>query len=398
MSTAAVGRPTPTISLKVAQRASEFPLADSFKVSAPPELLEVSNRVTDGEIVAGETPPELFAAATYPVCNGPDTAFDPLIDLWRASIHRVCQGEVITQSLACNQTVFSCCRDRGTIAVRTSVTCHLGSGLCSVHDTPAGTSLIGAWKATSCGLGGAREQLDGTLKRNCRCAPVRAAAGDFPTPPCVVVHKPGAFDPATGLTEAATIPFGPYVIRRHGPAPTNAVTGLDTCVPDTPVAVRRCGATEIERGEAVFAACGGDRMVGTLTNGTAGQCCMAVLRGSGGSATSILTCVIGPGGACVRQDVTHASVAVDDFAARPGCLVPAATGGSVVAPGTAPPEAACICVPAVGADAAAAGCAVPIANGEADEGGACTVIDSAAGSFLASSTVRFAPALDLCAS
>ena len=176
------------------------------------------------------------------------------------------------------------------------------------------------------------------------------------------------------------------------------MTGLDTCVPDTPVAVRRCGATEIERGEAVFAACGGDRMVGTLTNGTAGQCCMAVLRGSGGSATSILTCVIGPGGACVRQDVTHASVAVDDFAARPGCLVPAATGGSVVAPGTAPPEAACICVPAVGADAAAACCAVPIANGEADEGGACTVIDSAAGSFLASSTVRFAPALDLCAS
>jgi len=407
LTTTVVGLSASITSFKASQPASAIRSVDSPTASSLYELLKATDRATEEETVPLYTVPEVIANATYPVCNGPDTAYDPLIDLWRASILRVCQEEAVTQSLACNQTVFACCRDLGTLAIRPSVTCHLGSGLCSVHDTAAGTSLVGAWKATSCGLGGARERLDGTLKRYCRCAPVRAVAGDFPTPPCVVVHKPGAFDPATGLTTAATIPFGPYVIRRHGPAETNAVTSLDTCVPDTPVAVRRCGVAENKRGTAVYDACGGTRWVGTPTNGTAGQCCMAILRGSGGASTSIIWCVIGPGGGCVRRDFTHAAVAVDDFAARPGCLVPGATGGSVTAPGAAPPAEACICVPAVGVDAAAGGCAVALADGgedgdgegegEGDGEGSCVVMDSAAGSLLASSTVRFTPVLDRCA-
>lgn len=347
-----------------------------------------TGRVTDEQELPPTTPIIVFEAATYPVCNGPDARFHPMFDMWISSIRPVCDELVPRLSLACNLAEHLCCREPAPPSHPTSITCNLQTGLCTVHDEKAGMSLVGAWKCTQCGAGGFLERFGRSLTRFCRCSPVVAVTGDFPTPPCIVVHKEGATNTSTGLTNATTTSFGPYALRPHGPAGTNKVADLEICVPDQPVSVRTCDAAVMERVRTAVATCTEAAKARLPVDGSPGQCCTAGLRGSGGSVTSLITCLIG--GACVRVDFTHDMVLVDDFRAATGCLVPSEAGNTVVPPGSTA-SASCTCAP--GNTTGLSGCVFP-RRGIVPEG--CLVADRAQGSLLGSSTVKFTPVLNQC--
>jgi len=291
----------------------------------------------------------------------------------------------------CTLTTHLCCLD--TAVARTSpdvrsplLACDLASGLCEVWSPDTSEILIGAWKSTACGREGAPAEPDPV----CQCAKTEAAAGDFPTAPCVLVFGKDVVDADTGLATITVVEFGPYAVRQLEPsyntvAPPGGVA--PRCVPAQTASVTACGPDDAATVDAVLDAC--STQTGPV-DGSPGQCCLARLTDI--FPPGLLACIVG--GDCVRFDRGSRGLIVNDWAAGPGCL----NGGPTPVPPGGPTRGVCVCAPAAGGVTGAGGCAIPDDPPPAGSDG-CVTVDTAAGAAVGGARgggLLFDPRLDGC--
>lgn len=366
---------TPPAPPPVRERAPPDMEAESLRLAL--RVLGTADPAAASARQSGQVPPSAVAplisipTRTYPVCNGPNRAYDAAVVARRDTLLANCATAQPALERQCRLTHFLCCIESVTAAeVVTQMECDLESGLCDVFDPAAGRILIGAWKASDCAL----EGNQGIMKSTCQClkAPATAADWVFPAPCVLLLPSTGLLDPATNRSTVETATSGPYWVEDLTRNRTRAVNepGDDPahCVPVQPTSVRLCDASGWNRAASVIQRCLEALERGDMVDGSPGECCTTFFTGT----NSWMTCIVG--GDCVRldPDVLPEGVLLNDAAVVPGCQT---SSGTIQPPGLER-RSQCTCAPGL---APTTGCAA--LSDVPTSGGGCVDVDSDAGGF-----------------